>query len=96
VDGEQVMLGRLPDRFTVADNIDDSLQIGDPRQMVLHPDLGNIDVLLYNLIELLCRNLQQTIVLLDPVLESLLVVGEVLDQIGQIVDCGVVYREHIV
>ena len=68
MDGEQVMFGRLPDRFAVADDIDNSLQIGDSGQMVLHPNLGDIDMLLYNLIELFCRNLQQTIVLLDPVL----------------------------
>lgn len=55
--GKEVMLGRRSNRFAMADDIDDSFEMSDSHEMMLHANLIDMDMFLYHFIELLGCNL---------------------------------------
>ena len=63
--GKQVMLSRRSHRLAMTDDIDNSFEIGNSDEMMLHTDFRNMYVLLGDLIELVSCYFQQMIILFE-------------------------------
>lgn len=78
----------------MTNDIDNPLKIGNPGKMTLQTSLKHINMFLDGLAELLTRDLEDMIVLLDLVLQGLLIVVKMFCQVGQVIDNCIIDAKH--